>query len=269
MFTKQNITFGIIGNYCYFPDVVVEGSQVSNYSISAAATEALDPYSYYVYFSDLAAVVSIDLANRLEVIPNTFINYKRFSDCGGYWPTVQNDFGGATGGFASSIMMEDIYDKNPDIVGVIGLEYSSTARGPAEILSLKQIPYCSGCSQSPRLSNKNLFPYFWRPLPGLGMGDHIFQLFASWNVKRVAVIYQKDDDMGTQFGLDIIASLRRRGILVVATIALRSSITDNVLAYTRTALTRVDARYIILSGQANFGLDVYQGVGLVDERTSG
>ncbi|KAJ3298092.1 hypothetical protein HDU79_000493 [Rhizoclosmatium sp. JEL0117] len=264
-----NITFGIIGNYCYFPYLVTTGSYVTNFTYSPENTAALDSYTYYVYFSDLAAVVAIETINTLNIFPGVHINVKRFSDCGAYWPTVENDFQGATGGFASSIMMHDILEAHNDVVAVIGLEYSSTARGPAEVLSYKQIPYCSGCSQSPRLSNKNLFPYFWRPLPGLGMGTHIYQLLKTWGVKRVALVIEKGDDLSTQYAADIFSTLQKQGITILATPRITSAMGPTQVQYVRKVLMEVDARYIILCFQSYLGSVLYQQLselgGVVDE----
>ncbi|KAI9330939.1 periplasmic binding protein-like I [Obelidium mucronatum] len=133
--------------------------------------------AWYTYYSDLAALVAIDMINNSsEILPGVTVNVKRFTDCGPWKPNVDVWFKGQTGGFASTTMIQDIIENHPDVIGVIGFQVSSTARGTGQVLSHYKIPYCTGCSTSPRLSNKNLFPYLWRPLPGLGLGNHIYQV---------------------------------------------------------------------------------------------
>ncbi|KAI9351520.1 periplasmic binding protein-like I [Obelidium mucronatum] len=109
-------------------------------------------------------------------------------------------------------MFEDIVDRSPDVIGVIGNEYSTTARGPAQALSLRRIPYCSGASGSPRLSDKNKYPYFFRTMTALGIGEHMFQVLKQWKVGRVAILYQGDDELGRYSAVDIVGSMNRNGV---------------------------------------------------------
>ncbi|ORY51263.1 periplasmic binding protein-like I [Rhizoclosmatium globosum] len=230
-----NITFGIIGNYCYFPYLVTTGSYVTNFTYSPENTAALDGYTYYVYFSDLAAVVAIETINTLNIFPGVHINVKRFSDCGAYWPTVENDFQGATGGFASSIMMHDILEAHNDVVAVIGLEYSSTARGPAEVLSTNRYRTALDAHKA----------------------------------TRVALVIEKGDDLSTQYAADIFSTLQKQGITILATPRITSAMGPTQVQYVRKVLMEVDARYIILCFQSYLGSVLYQQLselgGVVDE----
>ncbi|KAJ3138523.1 hypothetical protein HK100_012487 [Physocladia obscura] len=155
--------------------------------------------SSYIYFPEIAALAAVDLINKNpSILPGITITVKRFSDCGPWYPAALETYFGASGGWAASLMFQDIYENNPDVIGVIGNEYSTTTLAIAEELSLVEIPYCSATSASPRLSDKKKYPYFWRTITALGIGDHICQVLLTWNVQRVAIIYQRDDDMGAQ-----------------------------------------------------------------------
>ncbi|KAJ3009927.1 UNVERIFIED_CONTAM: hypothetical protein HDU68_002413 [Siphonaria sp. JEL0065] len=257
-----NITVGFIANYCLFHDLTINRSVVSNYTISRQTSlDMIGKRAWYTYYSDLSALVAIDMINNsTEILPDIHINVKRFTDCGQWKPNVDITFKGNTIGFASSTLIQDIVDNNPDIIGVIGFQVSSTARGTGQVLSLLNIPYCTGCSTSPRLSNKHLFPYVWRPLPGLGLGNHIYQVLRKWNVKRVAIVYQRDDDLGTQYAMDMLRAFAENDVYVAVNLALKTTVNGDVLGYSRQMLLNSDARYVIISGQNLFTSQIYQGL---------
>ncbi|KAI9351488.1 periplasmic binding protein-like I [Obelidium mucronatum] len=270
---KTNITLGLIGNYCNFPDVqlVDGGSLVANYTISASVSlNQLKLPSAYSYINDAAVIAAIDMVNESnDILPNVHVNVKRFTDCGGYYPGVLELYNGYSGGYAGSIMSNEIGLSYTDVVGVIGIEYSTTARNVAEVLSQYQIPYCSSGSSSPRLSNKNRYPYFFRTLTSKGLGRHIYQLLKVWNVKRVAILFQRDDDMGIQFGFDIFETMSQNSVRVVANLGIPSAMDTDDLQYVRQQILQNDARYIIVSGQSAFTSAVYYAmanVGLVGDK---
>ncbi|KAI9351523.1 periplasmic binding protein-like I [Obelidium mucronatum] len=259
-----NISIGILNNYCYFPGMEMDASLVTNFPTMISPAKSMEMVYRYAgnpYYADIVSQAAANIINNnSKILPGVHINIKRFSDCGSFWPTVEDEFQGKTGGWASSVMTTDILDVHTDVIGVVGNQYSITARGPAQSLSLGKIPYCSGGSNSPRLSDKNNYPYFWRPLAARGIGEHMVQVLKLWNVKRVAIIHQRDDDMAFQFYLDIKGSLLHHDIKIVTSLALPTSITNDIISYSNTSLRREDARYIILSGQTYFNSDIYNAL---------
>ncbi|KAJ3024014.1 UNVERIFIED_CONTAM: hypothetical protein HDU68_008346 [Siphonaria sp. JEL0065] len=132
MDSKINITLGFISNYCFFPEVqlVDGGSLVSNYTItSEISANQVNWASANVYYNDLAMLVAVQTINESPyILPNAHINVKRFTDCGGYYEDAMDTYNGYSGGYAGSQMSTDIGEVYKDVIGVIGNEYSSTAR---------------------------------------------------------------------------------------------------------------------------------------------
>ncbi|KAJ3133261.1 hypothetical protein HK100_004568 [Physocladia obscura] len=160
-------------------------------------------------------VTNITLAYHLD--------FAKHAHCGPWYSGVEDSYTGQSGGFASSVMVEDIAISNSDVVGIIGNEFSTTARGVAEAFSFYELPYCSMASTSPSLSDKNKYPYFWRIMPSAGLGLHIYQLLRFWQVKRIVVIAQQDDDMGSAFAEDIINTLSSFEITILCNIQIPTS----------------------------------------------
>ncbi|KAJ3073716.1 Delta-1-pyrroline-5-carboxylate dehydrogenase, mitochondrial [Podochytrium sp. JEL0797] len=194
--SNVNITIGFVNEYCFFP-LELNGSLVTDFTAMINTSASMDQIylpSGFPYFSDLGGMAAVEIINNSStILPGVTVNIKRFTDCGPWWPTVENDYFGASGGWASSIMADDIINKHKDVIAVFGTEFSRTAIISAEALSYAQIPYCSGSSASQRLSNKHKYTYFWRILPSYGYGKHLLQLLNNWNVKRVAIVYEMDD----------------------------------------------------------------------------
>ncbi|KAJ3031520.1 UNVERIFIED_CONTAM: hypothetical protein HDU68_003056 [Siphonaria sp. JEL0065] len=106
------------------------GSYVTNFTISSNVTPTYgtDSFQSYIYVPDLAMVAAIDLVNNsTDILKDVHVNIKRFSDCGPWWPDVES-YVGASGGFASSIMVEDIVNNHQDVIAMIGGEYSTTTK---------------------------------------------------------------------------------------------------------------------------------------------
>ncbi|KAI9351526.1 periplasmic binding protein-like I [Obelidium mucronatum] len=254
-----NITIGLIQWYCYERYSIITGSLVSNFSLKYdPSIYDLQTYAGAVYLSDVAVSAAVEIVNRdPQILPGIHVNVKRFSDCGSYWPEVESEFEGKTAGFAASVLSSQIISENTDVLGVVGCEYSTTARAPAQQFSIHKIPYASFGSTSPRLSDKINYPYFWRPLTSAGLGNHMFQLLKTWKVKRFAIVFQKDDDMGSQYAKDIVDSLTSQGMKLVQSIGLLSTLSNEGIGYAYSALKRADARYIIISGQTLFTTQIY------------
>ncbi|KAJ3225972.1 hypothetical protein HDU81_007561 [Chytriomyces hyalinus] len=256
-----NITLALVGNYCDFDYIQVNGSFVTNFQVSAEQSAIVSElYSSWTYFSDVAIQAAVGIVNDdPSILPGIHVNLKRFTDCGGWYPSVLDTYSGASGGFAAAVMANEIVEEHPDVIGVIGNEFSTTTIGPAEVLSLAQIPYCSGSAGTPQLSSRANFPYFWRTMTSLGSGEHMATLLKTWNVERVAIIYQVDDNFGTESAIDILSSMRQNHIKVLENIGVKKSGLENMtIDYISTLLHRVDARYFILSGQVDFQSTVYE-----------
>ncbi|ORY51269.1 periplasmic binding protein-like I [Rhizoclosmatium globosum] len=151
-------------------------------------------------------------------------------------------------------MADDILTTK-DVLGLIGCEYSTTAKIPAQIFSLNKLPYGSFCSTSPRLADKANFSFFWRPLPSAG--GHISALFKFWNVRRYAIIYESDDDMASQYAKSIIYFMASSNIRLLASIGISSDISSEVVDYVYASIQQTNSRYIIISGQSNFQNQIY------------
>ncbi|KAJ3255113.1 hypothetical protein HDU77_003796 [Chytriomyces hyalinus] len=259
--TLINITLALVGNYCDFDYIQVNGSLVTNFKVSAEQTAIVSElYSSWTYFSDVAIQAAVGIVNDdPSILPGIHVTLKRFTDCGGWYPSVLDTYSGTSGGFATAIMANEIVEEHPDVVGVIGNQYSTTTIGPAEVLSLAQIPYCSGSAGTPRLSNRANYPYFWRTMTSLGAGEQMAALLKTWNVGRVAIIYQTDDNFGSESAKDILGSMRQNQIRVLENIGVKKSGLENAtIDYVSTLLHRVDARYFILSGQEDFQSTAYE-----------
>ncbi|KAI8619921.1 periplasmic binding protein-like I [Chytriomyces sp. MP71] len=257
-----NITLAIVGNYCSFQRLILNASLVTNwiYSVEESRQQALLD-SAFTYFPDAAIAAAVEIVNASsDILPNVTVNIKRFSDCGAWYPNVLNDYGGASGGWASSVLYEDLVERHTDVIGIVSDEFSTTTVGPAQQMSLKRIPFCSGSAGSPRLSNRDKFPYFWRTLTALGVGEHVYQVLKYWNVSQVAIIYQSDDELGSQSAIDITRSIRTYGINIIVNIGLRSDVNKNDVNNVAKALSVTTARYFILSGQSTFQSQIYEGL---------
>ncbi|ORY51272.1 hypothetical protein BCR33DRAFT_451181 [Rhizoclosmatium globosum] len=174
MTTKQNITLAIIGSYCYIDNLVWNdnGSLVSNFTLSREmGIKQLGLNGGFTYFYDLGVQMGLDYVNANEsILPGFHLNVKRFSDCGAYYPAVES-FNGNSGGYAQAVTAIDVVGSK-DVIGAVGIEYSTLAKGLAEILSNSKIPYCTPASGSPSFTDRNDYPYFFRTFLTFG-GAHV------------------------------------------------------------------------------------------------
>ncbi|KAI9351496.1 periplasmic binding protein-like I [Obelidium mucronatum] len=255
----MNITLAFVSNYCFFPEVVVNSALVENYTITPEiSTNQVDLASANVYYNDIAMLAAVQLINESQdILPGVMVNVRRFTDCGAYFPGAVDEYNGYSGGYAGSIMSQDIGVVYTDVLGVIGNEYSTTARNAAGALSNYKIPYCSSGSSSPRLSNKEKYPYFWRPLPAKGLGNHICQFLKSWNVNRVALIFENNDDLGVQFGNDIKQAILSHTMTLSSHVGIPGTFDSTNVEYIKLQILQSDSRYILLSGQNAFVSQLY------------
>ncbi|KAJ3228607.1 hypothetical protein HDU78_009664, partial [Chytriomyces hyalinus] len=223
---------------------------------------SLNGYDAFAYLIDLAVQTAVERVNNdPNLLPGAFLNIKRFSDCGKWKSGILEDWPFKTGGYASSIMAEEIIEDHPDVIGVVSLQFSGTARGVAEILSNAQIPYCSGAIGSPRYSNKNNYPYFWRAYGGSGVGSSIYQVLKYMRAGRVAIVYEKNNDLGYNTFQDIRKSLQRQNVLILCEFGMEDGSDAFMLDYIVESLRQSSARYVIVTGSNDFTAAFIHGMG--------
>ncbi|KAJ3227995.1 hypothetical protein HDU81_006383 [Chytriomyces hyalinus] len=255
------------------PGLSFNGSHVTagNFSGGVYDYSAFDlsGYDTFAYLVDLAVQTAVEHINSdPSILPGAHVNIKRFSDCGEWKSGILDAWPFYTGGYASSVVAKEVSEDHPDVIGVVSLEFSGVARGNAEILSNHQIPYCSGAISSPRFSNKNKYPYFWRTISGIGSGESFSQVLKYMKVGRVAIVYQKSNELGYYNFLEIQESLQKHKISVLCTFGMESAADPLMLDYTVETLKRSSARYVIVCGYNEFIADFIFGVGkrgLVDQ----
>ncbi|KAI8613442.1 periplasmic binding protein-like I [Chytriomyces sp. MP71] len=260
---KTNITIGLISWYCLSPGAKVNGSFVTEFINESPSSFDATTFEGMAQLIDSQLELAIrDVNQDPSFLPGVHVNVKRFSDCGAWTPTIAASWAGSPGGFAASIMAaSDIIEVHTDVIGVIGTEFSKTTKATAEVLSVGKIPYCSGAAGSPVLSDKNKYPYFFRTIPALGSGDHIFQLLKLWGVSRVAAVYDPSDALSSETHFDAFKSLINRGITVLDSVPVPDSTNANVLDYAARTLEKATARYVVIFGNSHFVGGVLYGLG--------
>ncbi|KAI9333408.1 periplasmic binding protein-like I [Obelidium mucronatum] len=222
----------------------------------------LNGLSGHLYWNDIAMVAAVEMANNMSILgASSSIAIKRFTDCKLSSPDEQ--YTGNSGGFASSIVAQDIAENHHDVIGAVGYEFSTTASGLAEALSFHKIPYCSSVSGSPRFRNKANYSYMFRTI-STDYGEHLYQLYRAWNIRQVAIIYQSDDDLGFQTFISIDSALRDRGIVVVSKVGLRTDFSPADAQYAALLIMRTTARYFIISGTQEFVSEIIYRMGKLD-----
>ncbi|KAI8607856.1 periplasmic binding protein-like I [Chytriomyces sp. MP71] len=240
---KVNITLGFISNYCTIKYTQYNSSLVSNFTeVYDASFITLNDNSGWVYWNDIGLMAAVNKVNRdASVLPGVHVNLKRFTDCGPWDPAAAQNYAGKSGGYASAVTAMDIAEVYTDVIGVIGNEYSSVTKETAEILSHYQIPYCSLISGSPSLSNKHKYPYLWRTLP-ISFARSFGLILSEWKVKRVGIIYQKDDLLSSAMFQQCISLFQVFDMTVVTSIGLIGKFDSDSIRYVAETITHTDSR---------------------------
>ncbi|KAJ3223998.1 hypothetical protein HDU81_008805 [Chytriomyces hyalinus] len=248
-----NITLAFVASYCTIPQQTTIGSYLTSYLPDANQSIAVfENLSGFIHYCDVAMDLAVNEINaNPNILPNVYVNVKRFSDCGGWYPTVES-FTGLDVGFAAVEAAEDIITRHPDVIGVIGDQWSSAARIIAEEFTYSQIPMCACQSNSPIFSDKTKYPYFWRTIPSAGFGTHLYQVLKTWNVKRIALIVQDQDNMSVAFAKDIKQAMVQHGIQIVCLVNFETFFNEEAVTDASLELRRTSARYIVVSGQSPF-----------------
>ena len=79
------------------------------------------------------------------------------------------------------------------VVGLVGSTYSSISKASSILSAAFNVPQCDGSSTSPELSNKNIYPLFFRTCPsdelqGKAIFDYIYQ--QGW--RRASAMYETE-----------------------------------------------------------------------------
>ncbi|KAI8831338.1 periplasmic binding protein-like I [Chytriomyces cf. hyalinus JEL632] len=265
-----NITFGIIGNYCCFKNIVYNGSYATNFSVNYdPSIVTMEGNSGWTYLPDMAVIAAVNRINESpHILPGVHVNLKRFTDCGHYDPSANFEYAGNSGGYASAVTGHDIIDVHKDVVAIVGNQYSSAAKGLNEILSTNKIPVCMASTASPRFSDRNLYPFVFRTITN-HYAKGTLLLLKKWKVTRVAVIYQNDDDFGRWEWKAVRKGCTTAGIRIEASIGVQTNFGDATAEWVHQTLLQVDARYIIITGQSNFidnTIAAVAGLGILGER---
>ncbi|KAJ3296814.1 hypothetical protein HDU79_005606 [Rhizoclosmatium sp. JEL0117] len=199
MKNQSYIELGVINSYSYVDGAQLDasGSIVTSFQSSLKLAN-IDISGYGndggTYFTDLMMQIAVKMINENPyILPNTTVILRRFNDMD---PTrhIGNNVSTVTTGFATITAME--IGKQKDLFGLVSAEYSSVLNYVGELTSVYKIPTCGLSQLSPRFSDKNLYPYFFRMISGMtgssGLGNNYVKLFRSWNVSRVGIIVQQD-----------------------------------------------------------------------------
>ncbi|KAJ3248627.1 hypothetical protein HDU77_008051 [Chytriomyces hyalinus] len=261
-----NLSIGLISWYCWIPSLEIEGSFVRTPNISAGLFSYNDiqngNYDAWLYFVDMGLQAAIDSLNIDDsVLSGIHINIKRFSNCGPWTATIADSWTGSTGG-AASVMAQEIIENHEDVIGVVGMEYSSTTRGSASVFSIGEIPYCTGIAASLRLSDKNNFPYLWRTLSHAGVGNRVYRILEHWRVSRVVIVYEKFDELSYLSHMDVLKSLQQNSIFVLESFGLAKSPSSTMYDHTVASMRKYSARYIVVLGGSDFSAAFINAMGV-------
>ncbi|KAI9351392.1 periplasmic binding protein-like I [Obelidium mucronatum] len=244
-----NITLGFVSVFCTMQNLTFNGSLVTQYD-PIPTSNWISNMAGTAFFMDIGVQLAIENVNRdSNILPGAYINYKRFSNCD--VNQAEKAEMGLTGGFGASRTPFDVY-QNTDVVGLVGFEYSTTVRLSGEVFGQFKIPYCSASAASPRLSDKQKYPYFFRMVAGLGIERPFYLLFKEWKVNRIAIIYQSNDEAACQTFKIINDKLESEGLSIPVKGSMRSELDAGQLSHLHRSLREADARYIVILGQIDF-----------------
>ncbi|KAJ3287571.1 hypothetical protein HDU76_007802, partial [Blyttiomyces sp. JEL0837] len=227
---RTNITLALFWDYArtpyYYPDVVSRDTQCE---LAVNETNA-DP----------------------DILPNTYVNIVRFNS----WdPKLAKSRGVRSGGHAA---VQAIAAANSGAMGVIGELFDRTTVYAAEVFSQYKMPYCGATQGIDKLSDKNLFEYFFRVhSSGRILGPAILSLLQHWEVKRVAIVVDTSLDFQA-FARSLEHVLMGTSVKLIQRLTILANMvhqSDYSQIYQQ--LKAVDARYIVIFTQAPYVADIY------------
>ncbi|KAJ3329114.1 hypothetical protein HDU76_008579 [Blyttiomyces sp. JEL0837] len=187
-----------------------------------------------------------------SILPFTYINIKRFNSWDPENPTVYNYID--SGGAASVSALNAV---NNGATVAIGECYSKTTVFSNEIFSYFKIPFCGIQQTTFQLSDKTLYPYYFRMLPGVGQVQSLVGMLQYLNVKRVAFVVGFDA-LSRSVSKYFERAVVEAGIQVLTKVTITAWMLqshDYDLPY-RT-LKSSDARYILLFANQDTTTDFY------------
>ncbi|KAJ3202433.1 hypothetical protein HDU67_000568, partial [Dinochytrium kinnereticum] len=104
---------------------------------------------------------------------------------------------------------------NRGAVAVIGTSYSSMTQALSPVMDAYNIPVCDGASTSPRLSDRTMYPNFFRPVPQDNQQAFaVVEFVASQGWSEIAVIASQDS-YGQNLANEVSSLALNRSITVV------------------------------------------------------
>ncbi|KAJ3058426.1 hypothetical protein HDU99_006808, partial [Rhizoclosmatium hyalinum] len=119
----------------------------------------------------------------------------------------------------------------------------------AGVMSQFKIPFCGGVQNLPALSDRNNYPYYFRPTFSNRYGQDFVTLLKLWNVKRVALVFDTDDIESKGACLDIRNALFSSGVIILSFRHYHGLKTEDYSDIIN-EFKRVDARYMFICAQA-------------------
>ncbi|KAI9340933.1 periplasmic binding protein-like I [Obelidium mucronatum] len=177
--------------------------------------------------------------NRTDILPNTMVNILRVHEWG--------ENGWTVGDIAPASMALAEHPSKP--IAAFGTTSSTRGSLATGILSQYKIPHCAGSLNSPVLSNKHNYPYFFRPTYANKWGNDMANLFSGWKVKRIGMVFDSYDDESRLACLDIKAGLFAQGIAIVSYLHYHGHVQNINFTTIAQELAHADVRYIIVCAQ--------------------
>ncbi|KAI9340932.1 periplasmic binding protein-like I [Obelidium mucronatum] len=196
--------------------------------------------SFFRQMDSAAELVVQMVNNNTNVLPNTMVNILRVHE----WDT--NGWG-LVGDIAPATLSLVDHESKP--VAAYGTTSSVRGSIAAGVLSQFRMPFCAGSLNSPSLSNKQNYPYFFRPTYGNTWGKDMSNLFSRWNVKRIGMVFDSSDEESRLACVDIKAALFSRGMTLLTSLPYKGNVVEFDFNNIMRELSNVDARYIVVCAQ--------------------
>ncbi|KAI8619641.1 hypothetical protein BC830DRAFT_1078380 [Chytriomyces sp. MP71] len=238
---KTNITLGLTTPLCLLAGLQFNGSYLSHLNVSATLSAEYLGLGLQTepYFSYLAVRAAIDYVNNHStILPDVHVNLKLFDDCGYYSDGLEYSYEGSGGGWSQVVTANDIVNVHTDVIGIVGDDYSSIAKGLAEQTSYAQV--------------------FVTRTSILTFGA----CFQPWVLENISFEFSPHGTVSMKKidGADIRNSMRRHGMNIVVDLGLESDLDADSYLYVKALIKNNNARYIILSGQITWLATLYFGL---------
>ncbi|KAJ3021926.1 UNVERIFIED_CONTAM: hypothetical protein HDU68_009395 [Siphonaria sp. JEL0065] len=242
-FVPANLTFGIIGPYAFFKNLVYDSALVntSSLDLNLLAHKYSDLSNLnspgWWFWNQLGAMIAIeDINNDKSILPHTQIDLKLFNE---------HLVKGSSPGYAVQVV-QTINEQHEDVVALHGGFDTSTSLYSAAIASVYEIPFCGATQYSSKFMDKHNYPYFFETYPYSGGTTALISLLQHWNVTRLAYISSDGIDSDAA----AIKQIQKAGIKIVAHILISGYVEDVDSPQIAASLKQTDARYMFMSTAA-------------------